>query len=211
MTCVVSISLGENTPSYGQCFLKPKSKNVKNSTVTGLNCENQIFHPNQRHVSLCWSELDLTLILLLTSLFSGTITAGTSATCPDQTSQQALGAGKWWTPHPRRPVTVEWMTCWPALVNGLMRLVLITVTFLVEGMYRCGPASVQAIKHGQICYPFDAAFVFAEVSLPLMLEQYVHANVLNHKMCVRKVRRIVSVCFLKSLHRSEVTSKPMNE
>lgn len=92
-----------------------------------------------------------------------------------------------------------------------MRLVLITVTFLVEGMYRCGPASVQAIKHGQICYPFDAAFVFAEVSLPLMLEQYVHANVLNHKMCVRKVRRIVSVCFLKSLHRSEVTSKPMNE
>ncbi|XP_023143601.2 coagulation factor XIII A chain [Amphiprion ocellaris] len=33
-----------------------------------------------------------------------------------------------------------------------------------DGMYRCGPASVQAIKHGQICYPFDAAFVFAEVN-----------------------------------------------
>lgn len=32
-------------------------------------------------------------------------------------------------------------------------------------MYRCGPASVQAIKHGQICFPFDAAFVFAEVSV----------------------------------------------
>ncbi|XP_046896125.1 coagulation factor XIII A chain-like [Hypomesus transpacificus] len=31
-------------------------------------------------------------------------------------------------------------------------------------MYRCGPASVQAIKHGQICYPFDAPFVFAEVN-----------------------------------------------
>ncbi|XP_035004642.2 coagulation factor XIII A chain [Hippoglossus stenolepis] len=33
-----------------------------------------------------------------------------------------------------------------------------------DGMYRCGPASVHAIKHGQICFPFDAAFVFAEVN-----------------------------------------------
>ncbi|XP_028997206.1 coagulation factor XIII A chain [Betta splendens] len=33
-----------------------------------------------------------------------------------------------------------------------------------DGMYRCGPASVQAIKHGQLCFPFDAAFVFAEVN-----------------------------------------------
>ncbi|XP_075884373.1 coagulation factor XIII A chain [Nelusetta ayraudi] len=33
-----------------------------------------------------------------------------------------------------------------------------------DGMYRCGPASVQAIKHGQTCFPFDAAFVFAEVN-----------------------------------------------
>ncbi|KAK2862999.1 hypothetical protein Q5P01_002532 [Channa striata] len=33
-----------------------------------------------------------------------------------------------------------------------------------DGMYRCGPASVNAIKHGQICFPFDAPFVFAEVN-----------------------------------------------
>ncbi|XP_074518383.1 coagulation factor XIII A chain [Halichoeres trimaculatus] len=33
-----------------------------------------------------------------------------------------------------------------------------------DGLYRCGPASVMAIKHGQTCYPFDAAFVFAEVN-----------------------------------------------
>ncbi|XP_061816545.1 coagulation factor XIII A chain isoform X1 [Nerophis lumbriciformis] len=33
-----------------------------------------------------------------------------------------------------------------------------------DGMYRCGPASVHAIKHGYICYPFDAPFVFAEVN-----------------------------------------------
>ncbi|XP_026882133.2 coagulation factor XIII A chain [Electrophorus electricus] len=33
-----------------------------------------------------------------------------------------------------------------------------------DGMYRCGPASVAAIKNGQVCYPFDAPFVFAEVN-----------------------------------------------
>ncbi|XP_053716433.1 coagulation factor XIII A chain [Synchiropus splendidus] len=33
-----------------------------------------------------------------------------------------------------------------------------------DGLYRCGPASVQAIKHGQICFPYDAPFVFAEVN-----------------------------------------------
>ncbi|KAJ0006527.1 hypothetical protein NQD34_013800 [Periophthalmus magnuspinnatus] len=33
-----------------------------------------------------------------------------------------------------------------------------------DGMYRCGPASVNAIKHGQMCYPYDAPFVFAEVN-----------------------------------------------
>lgn len=31
------------------------------------------------------------------------------------------------------------------------------------GMYRCGPASVQAIKHGHVCFQFDAPFVYAEV------------------------------------------------
>lgn len=30
-------------------------------------------------------------------------------------------------------------------------------------MYRCGPASVQAIKHGHVCFQFDAPFVYAEV------------------------------------------------
>ncbi|XP_062986391.1 coagulation factor XIII A chain [Elgaria multicarinata webbii] len=33
-----------------------------------------------------------------------------------------------------------------------------------DGMYRCGPASVQAIKHGHVCFQFDAPFVFAEVN-----------------------------------------------
>uniref|UniRef100_A0A6J0TAC9 Coagulation factor XIII A chain n=1 Tax=Pogona vitticeps TaxID=103695 RepID=A0A6J0TAC9_9SAUR len=33
-----------------------------------------------------------------------------------------------------------------------------------DGMYRCGPASVQAVKHGHVCFQFDTPFVFAEVN-----------------------------------------------
>ncbi|XP_061447292.1 coagulation factor XIII A chain [Rhineura floridana] len=33
-----------------------------------------------------------------------------------------------------------------------------------DGMYRCGPASIQAIKHGHVCFQFDTPFVFAEVN-----------------------------------------------
>ncbi|XP_072534810.1 coagulation factor XIII A chain-like [Salminus brasiliensis] len=33
-----------------------------------------------------------------------------------------------------------------------------------DGYYRCGPTSVKAIKEGQLSYPFDASFVFAEVN-----------------------------------------------
>ncbi|KAM9713032.1 coagulation factor XIII A chain-like [Menidia menidia] len=33
-----------------------------------------------------------------------------------------------------------------------------------DGNYRCGPASVKAVKDGEICHPFDSGFVFAEVN-----------------------------------------------
>ncbi|KAM4534026.1 coagulation factor XIII A chain-like [Odontesthes bonariensis] len=33
-----------------------------------------------------------------------------------------------------------------------------------DGHYRCGPASVSAIKDGDLCHPFDSGFVFAEVN-----------------------------------------------
>uniref|UniRef100_W5N165 protein-glutamine gamma-glutamyltransferase n=2 Tax=Lepisosteus oculatus TaxID=7918 RepID=W5N165_LEPOC len=33
-----------------------------------------------------------------------------------------------------------------------------------DGMYRCGPASVHAIKQGRVYLPFDTPFVFAEVN-----------------------------------------------
>ncbi|KAL6097467.1 f13a1 [Pungitius sinensis] len=33
-----------------------------------------------------------------------------------------------------------------------------------DGVFRCGPASVNAIKEGILCHPFDSGFVFAEVN-----------------------------------------------
>eukprot|EP00079_Xenopus_tropicalis_P011013 XP_002936471.1 PREDICTED: coagulation factor XIII A chain [Xenopus tropicalis] len=33
-----------------------------------------------------------------------------------------------------------------------------------DGMFRCGPASVQAIKHGHACFQFDTPFIFSEVN-----------------------------------------------
>ncbi|KAM4689607.1 coagulation factor XIII A chain [Discoglossus pictus] len=33
-----------------------------------------------------------------------------------------------------------------------------------DGMFRCGPASVQAIKHGHVCFQFDTPFIFTEVN-----------------------------------------------
>ncbi|XP_071340472.1 coagulation factor XIII A chain-like [Trachinotus anak] len=33
-----------------------------------------------------------------------------------------------------------------------------------DGHFRCGPASVAAIKEGLLCHPFDSGFVFAEVN-----------------------------------------------
>lgn len=38
-----------------------------------------------------------------------------------------------------------------------------------DGFYRCGPTSVKAIKKGDLCYPFDGPFVFAEVNSDLVI------------------------------------------
>lgn len=35
---------------------------------------------------------------------------------------------------------------------------------LFPGYFRCGPASIAAIKSGSVSHPFDTGFVFAEVS-----------------------------------------------
>ncbi|XP_076827261.1 coagulation factor XIII, A1 polypeptide a, tandem duplicate 1 [Brachyhypopomus gauderio] len=51
-----------------------------------------------------------------------------------------------------------------------------------EGYYRCGPVSVRAIKEGQLSYPFDPTFVFAEVSSVVVYhkrDKYGHTEVVN--------------------------------
>ena len=34
----------------------------------------------------------------------------------------------------------------------------------ISGIYCCGPASVKAVKKGEVYLPYDTAFVFAEVN-----------------------------------------------
>jgi transglutaminase 1 len=33
-----------------------------------------------------------------------------------------------------------------------------------DGLYRCGPTSVEAVKQGEVNKPFDGKFVYAEVN-----------------------------------------------
>uniref|UniRef100_UPI00398F3796 coagulation factor XIII A chain-like isoform X2 n=1 Tax=Pristiophorus japonicus TaxID=55135 RepID=UPI00398F3796 len=62
-----------------------------------------------------------------------------------------------------------WNECWmsrsdlPAGYGG-WQVVDATPQETSEGMYRCGPASVNAIKHGQVFFPYDAPFIYAEVN-----------------------------------------------
>uniref|UniRef100_A0A672S4K2 protein-glutamine gamma-glutamyltransferase n=1 Tax=Sinocyclocheilus grahami TaxID=75366 RepID=A0A672S4K2_SINGR len=40
-----------------------------------------------------------------------------------------------------------------------------------DGLYRCGPTSVNAIRDGELSYPFDAKFVFAELNSDVIYHQ----------------------------------------
>uniref|UniRef100_A0A8C2PW30 protein-glutamine gamma-glutamyltransferase n=1 Tax=Cyprinus carpio TaxID=7962 RepID=A0A8C2PW30_CYPCA len=40
-----------------------------------------------------------------------------------------------------------------------------------DGLYRCGPTSVNAIRDGELSYPFDARFVFAELNSDVVYHQ----------------------------------------
>ncbi|XP_043920796.1 coagulation factor XIII A chain [Protopterus annectens] len=62
-----------------------------------------------------------------------------------------------------------WNECWMARSDlpegfGGWQVVDATPQETSDGMYRCGPASVKAIKHGFVYLPFDSPFVYAEVN-----------------------------------------------
>ncbi|XP_073686810.1 coagulation factor XIII A chain-like [Garra rufa] len=40
-----------------------------------------------------------------------------------------------------------------------------------DGLYRCGPTSVSAVRDGELSYPFDARFVFAELNSDVIYHQ----------------------------------------
>uniref|UniRef100_A0A665URW3 protein-glutamine gamma-glutamyltransferase n=1 Tax=Echeneis naucrates TaxID=173247 RepID=A0A665URW3_ECHNA len=77
-----------------------------------------------------------------------------------------------------------------------------------DGMYRCGPASVQAIKHGQICYPFDAAFVFAEINSDVVFYSRSKDGTLQPvKVNRRHVGRMVLTKALGNMTRRDITDQ----
>ena len=39
-----------------------------------------------------------------------------------------------------------------------------TFVVFLSGVFRCGPASVNAIKNGEVYLPYDTGFIFAEVN-----------------------------------------------
>jgi transglutaminase 1 len=41
-----------------------------------------------------------------------------------------------------------------------------------DDMYRCGPASVAAVKRGEVLRPYDSAFVFSEVNADKVFWRY---------------------------------------
>ncbi|XP_073534820.1 coagulation factor XIII A chain [Phyllobates terribilis] len=54
-----------------------------------------------------------------------------------------------------------------------------------DGMFRCGPASVQAIKHGHVCFQFDTPFLFAEVNSDIVYSK-VMKDATREVQCIDK-------------------------
>ncbi|XP_064199891.1 coagulation factor XIII A chain [Anguilla rostrata] len=77
-----------------------------------------------------------------------------------------------------------------------------------DGLYRCGPASVRAIKHGQICFPFDAPFIFAEVNSDVIFyKRDKSGNMQAVKVNTSHVGRMVLTKTIGGEHPFDITSQ----
>lgn len=76
----------------------------------------------------------------------------------------------------------------------LIYLVSHFVSLLPIGMYRCGPASVQAIKHGHVCFQFDAPFVYAEVQSEILFYVKIFTGVSDIRETI--VRQKIALQFM---------------
>ncbi|KAM9777189.1 coagulation factor XIII A chain-like [Neosynchiropus ocellatus] len=76
-----------------------------------------------------------------------------------------------------------------------------------DGHFRCGPASVNAIKEGNVCHPFDAGFVFAEVNSDVVfwnLDRY--GNMKPFRVDKTHVGRVICTQAVGSGAAQDVTS-----
>ncbi len=141
-----------------------------------LQCKRRLRHCRLFHYlgDILWSQYDIIVRLVVICLdailyFTGTTTAGMRCTWRGLICLKNTLAGRWSTAPLRRPVMVwslPWLLphhkstievpFWPKFIYALFYL-------SHTGLYRCGPTSVNAIKEGELSYPFDAKFVFAEV------------------------------------------------
>ncbi|XP_041824738.1 coagulation factor XIII A chain-like [Melanotaenia boesemani] len=62
-----------------------------------------------------------------------------------------------------------------------------------DGYYRCGPSSINAIKDGELCHPFDCRFVFAEVNSDIIyLKRDKYGNLTPYKVDKTSVGSLIA-------------------
>lgn len=75
------------------------------------------------------------------------------------------------------------------------------------GLFRCGPASVKAVREGEVHLPFDTAFVYAEVNadeVVWLLEDGRAQEILAHK--TSSIGKEISTKMVGSDQRQNITS-----
>lgn len=90
---------------------------------------------------------------------AGISMSGMKAGLHDRTWAHPIMAGRFWMPHPKKRVKVGivgW-TQTPLAAHC-------SCYFSCPGMFQCGPASVTAIREGDVHLAHDGPFVFAEVN-----------------------------------------------
>ncbi|XP_053716104.1 coagulation factor XIII A chain-like [Synchiropus splendidus] len=76
-----------------------------------------------------------------------------------------------------------------------------------DGHFRCGPASVNAIKEGSVCHPFDAGFVFAEVNSDVVFwKRDRYGNMETFRVDKTHVGRIICTQAVGSTGAQDITS-----
>ena len=78
--------------------------------------------------------------------------------------------------------------------------------YTVSGVFRCGPASVKAVKQGEVYLPYDTSFVFAEVNGDRVFWE-VEENGPMKPICADKkcIGKLISTKAVGSDYREDIT------